>query len=192
MKTLMDKDGLYIPISTIPVIDRKRDAAVESAVEKAIRLAAHIEKKKAEIATIVEQFMNAAFESHGITIITPKGNTTLMNFSQTRKVVITSPEVIAFNEQLQIAIQAIKECLQEWITDGRDELKALLREILNVDKQGKINRSLVFRLRKIESTDERWKKAQKILDGSIEVVGVKRYVRYYQKNERGNWVYIEI
>lgn len=192
MKTLTNKDGLPVPLSTIPLIDRKRDKAVDAAVKRARQLAAQIEKKKAEIAAIIDEFMKEAFESHGITMITQKGNTTLMNYSQTMKVVITSPEVIAFNEQLQIAIQAIKECLQEWITDGRDELKALLREVLNVDKQGKINRSLVFRLRKIESTDERWQKAQKILDGSIEVVGVKRYVRYYERNDRGNWVYIEI
>jgi hypothetical protein len=192
MKTILDKDGLEIPISTLSSIDRKRTAAVEAAVKRAKRLAARIEKDRADIAKIVDQFIEEAFASHGITFVTQKGNTTLLNFSQTRKVVITSPEVISFNEQLQVAIQAIKECLQEWITDGRDELKALFREILNVDKQGKINRALIFRLRKIESADERWQKAKKILDNSFEVVGVKRYVRYYEKNGKGNWVYIDI
>ena len=65
--------------------------------------------------------------------------------------------------------------------DARAELRGLVTDAFNTDKEGKINRALIFLLLRRESDDPRWKRGQDAIRDAMRVVGSKTYVRCYQR-----------
>jgi hypothetical protein len=62
-----------------------------------------------------------------------------LSFDGSLKIQRNIAEHIVFDERLQAAKQLIDECLKEWTTDGRDEIKAIINQAFNVDKKGEIS-----------------------------------------------------
>ncbi|MCZ4259210.1 DUF3164 family protein, partial [Sulfitobacter sp. G21635-S1] len=65
--------------------------------------------------------------------------------------------------------------------DARAELRGLVTDAFNTDKEGKINSALIFLLLRRESDDLRWKRGQDAIRDAMRVVGSKTYVRCYQR-----------
>ena len=57
----------------------------------------------------------------------------------------------------------------------------LITEAFNADKEGKINTGRVLALRRLDIKDERWQSAMTAIGESLQVVGSKEYVRFYQR-----------
>ena len=189
---MLDERGNEVPLGTISSIDLKRHETVSKLLTQAITLQEHIQKQKKSLLATIERFLTTAYEKNGLKYEGKKGNFTLFSFDQQLKVVFSVPEDVQFTEELQVALQAMRDCIKDWVADGKDELQFLLQDLMNVDRQGRINRYLVIRLLKIKSNDVRWQKAQRIIQDSMQVVKKRRYFRFYQKDERGNWNHINL
>ena len=191
-KTLVNERGDEVPLSTIAAHEIKRHEIVMKLIKQSTALQEHTQKQKKSIFSQIERFLTACYENNGIRYEGKKGNFTLFSYDQQYKIVFSTPEDLMFTEELQVALKAMRECVQDWIADGRDELRTLLQDLMNVDRQGRINRYQVIRFFKIESQDPRWQKAQRLIKASMKVVKNKNYLRFYQKDERGNWNHLTL
>ena len=94
---------------------------------------------------------------------------------------IAIAERVQFDERLQAAKQLIDECITEWSQSSRDEIKLLVQDAFQTDKEGKINTGRVLALRRINIADAKWQTAMKAIGESLQVIGSKEYVRFYER-----------
>ena len=99
---------------------------------------------------------------------------------------------LQFNEKLQIAKQLIDECIKEWATGARPELRALIDNAFAVDKQGNISTARVLGLRRLDISDPKWLKAMQAITDSVQVVSSKTYMRFYERQKDGSYKQIPL
>ncbi len=86
-----------------------------------------------------------------------------------------------FDERLQAAKQLIDECIQTWTEGSSDEIKALINDAFQVNKEGKINTARVLGLKRLNINDEKWLRAMQAIADSVQVAGSKPYIRIYER-----------
>ncbi|MFA5248859.1 MAG: DUF3164 family protein, partial [Patescibacteria group bacterium] len=136
----------------------------------------------------VNAFVELSLEKYGVEWGGNKGNISLLSFDGMYRVQVAISEYLTFDERLQAAKKLIDECITKWTEGSRSELKALINNAFQVEKQGKINTGRILGLRRLEITDPTWEKAMQAISDSLQVVGSKTYIRVYQRQEPdGRW-----
>ncbi len=112
-----------------------------------------------------------------------KGNKTLTTYEGLFKVQVQVADRITFGAERQVAkALLLDERLNEWSSDARPELKAIVTRAFNTDKEGQINRAEIFTLLRLEIDDPRWKDAMRAIRDAIRVEGTQTYVRAYRRD----------
>ena len=173
--------GHLVPVEMIKPIDLERDKLVKELVAAARGLNKTIAQFKADAFGDIAAFVQLSAEQYGAVIGGTKGNVTLMSFDGRFKVQRAVSETLAFDERLQAAKALIDECIHEWAKGSLPEIKALVNDAFQVDKQGSINTGRVLGLRRMDISDERWQRAMQAISEAVQVVGSKSYVRVYER-----------
>lgn len=181
-------DGTLVPIKTIKPIDLERNDLVIDVAVRAKALSEVIGAFKAEIFADIAAFVQLSAEQYGVKIGGNKGNITLMSFDGRYKIVRAIAESITFGEQLQAAKALIDECIRDWSTDINDNIRVLVNDAFQVDKQGNISIARVLGLRRLNINDEKWLRAMQAISDAVQVVGSKSYIRVYEREgDTENW-----
>lgn len=175
--------GDLVAESNIKEVDILRDETVNELAAKAKDVSALVAKFKGEAMGEVEAFVETSAEKYDAKLGGKKGNVTLYSFDGQYKVVRQIAEHITFDERLQAAKALIDECLREWTAEGRDEVKTIINDAFRVDQEGKINVGRILGLRRLDISDERWGKAMTAIGDSLQVVGSKPYIRFYERQK---------
>jgi hypothetical protein len=88
---------------------------------------------------------------------------------------------LAFDERLQAAKALIDACIKDWTQGSRSEIKALIDNAFQVDKEGKISTGRVLGLRRLDIKDQQWQSAMQAISDSVQVLGSKPYIRIYER-----------
>lgn len=176
-----DAKGCLIPESLIKPIDLQRDQLVRELADKAKALSRDIAAFKTGAISDIDAFVQLSAEQYNVKLGGAKGNLTLYSFDGGYKVIIAQAERMQFDERLQAAKQLIDECITDWSQGSRDEIKVLVQAAFQTDKEGKINTGRVLALRRLEIRDEKWQTAMTAIGESLQVVGSKEYVRFYER-----------
>ena len=179
--------GGYDPVSAIKPIDLARDDLVKDIVKKSEEMSRAIADMKKEFFDDVKAFLDLSAEKYNVTLGGKKGNLTLVSYDGSYKVLVAVNESIQFDERLLAAKELIDECIQEWSKDSREELRALVNDAFYVGKSGKLNSNRILGLRRLNITDEKWKKAMDAISDSVQIVGSKEYIRIYRRNSAGDY-----
>jgi len=121
-----------------------------------------------------------------------KGNITLTTYDGRHRLVVSISDRITFDERLQVARDLIGDCIEKWSQGSRNEIRILVQDAFQVDKAGKINTARVLGLRRLEIADPDWQKAMEAISDSIQVSGSKQYLRFYERDEQGQYVQIPL
>ena len=62
-----------------------------------------------------------------------------------------------------------------------------MNDAFQVDKEGLINTSRVLSLRRLNIKDEDWEKAMEAISDSIQVASTKPYIRFYERDQTGDY-----
>lgn len=176
-----DAQGRLVPESMIAPIDRTRDELVIELLKKAIATKQVLTAFKEQAMRDAEAFVTLSAEQYDVKLGGKKGNITLHSFDGHYKVQIAVAENIQFDERLQAAKALIDGCINEWAQNSRDEIKVLVQDAFQTDKEGKISTGRVLGLRRLNITDDKWQRAMKAIGESVQVVGSKEYIRFYQR-----------
>lgn len=175
--------GHLIPIETIKPIDIARDELVQEIVGKAKTLNGQIREFKSQAFADIAAFVQLSAEQYQAKLGGQKGNVTLLSFDGKYKVVRAIAEHIQFDERLQAAKALIDDCITDWSQGSRPEIRVLVNDAFQVDKEGNINTGRVLGLRRLEIGDDRWRQAMAAIGEAVQVVGSKSYVRVYERDD---------
>ncbi|WP_175872026.1 DUF3164 family protein [Burkholderia sp. BCC0397] len=176
-----DARGRLVPEALVKPVDQLRDQTIMALVTDAKKLQRLMGEYKARAFADIAAFVEASNEQYGVKIGGTKGNITLVSYDGRYKVVRQIAERIQFGEQLQAAKELIDQCIVEWSQGSNDNLKVLVNEAFQVDKEGNVNTGRVLALRRYDIKDAKWKTAMEAISDSIRVTGSKPYVRLYER-----------
>lgn len=178
---MQDAKGRLIPISLIKPIDTARDELVSELIKEATAMREKLGQLKQKIFGDIGAFVDMSAEQYGVDVGGKKGNITLHTFDGKYKVQVAMTEKMQFDERLQAAKVMIDSCIHEWSKGSTDEIKVLVQDAFQTDQQGKINTGRVLALRRLDIKNETWVKAMQAIGESLQVVGSKQYVRFYER-----------
>lgn len=178
---MADAKGRLVPINMIPQIDIMRDTLVNELVVKAKGLRDAMAEFKDGAFSDVQAFVDLSLEQHGVKWGGSKGNVSLVSFDGKFKVIRAIQDSISFDEGLQAAKVLIDECIEKWTEGSRSEVRALINDAFQVDKEGKISTGRILSLRRLNIEDEVWERAMEALSGSIRIQCSKSYIRLYER-----------
>lgn len=176
-----DARGRLVPESMVKPIDQLRDQTVQRIVEDAKKLQKQMIDFKSRAFLDIAAFVEASHEQYGVKVGGSKGNITLVTFNGQYKIVRQIAEHIQFDERLQAAKELIDECIRRWTEGSNDNIKALIDEAFQVDKQGNISTGRILGLRRLAIDDPQWTTAMQAIVDSIRVTGSTSYVRVYER-----------
>lgn len=189
---MTDSQGREVPVSMVKDIDILRDQTVKAIMTKTFAMRDALKSFKQGIWSDIQEFLSLSSEQHGIIWGGKKGNITLTTYNGLYMLKIAVNDNLQFNEKLQIAKQLIDECIKEWATGARPELRALIDNAFAVDKQGNISTARVLGLRRLDISDPKWLKAMQAITDSVQVVSSKTYMRFYERQEDGSYKQIPL
>lgn len=174
--------GHLVPLEQVSAYDRTRDELVGDIVAGAKELQSEIQGFKLGALGDVTAFMELAMEEYGAKGPGQKGNLQLLSFDGKRRVQVAVADYLTFDERLQAAKALVDECLTEWTEDARPEVRALVNQAFEVDKEGNVSPAKVLPLLKLEISDERWQQAMQAIRDSLTVQYSKKYIRFYERS----------
>lgn len=178
---MQDAKGNLVPIEAIKPADRLEDEVVRKIMVFASSLSEQISRFRGHTMTDLGEFDALLQQEYNATKGGPKGNRTYQTFDGLKKVTIQIADFVDFGPQLQVAKRLLDECLTEWAADSRPEIRAVITRAFNTDKEGKVNRSEIFMLLRLDIEDSRWQEAMRAIREAMRITGSKEYVRFYER-----------
>lgn len=182
-----DARGNLVPISKISERDLLCDEIVRDIVADARLQAEELRHFKMKAMGDVETFVALSSEKYGHEIGGIKGNVTLRSFDGKYKIQRTMADQLLFDERLMIAKNLIGNCIKRWEQGANDNLRAIVNQAFEVDREGKVNTARVLALRRLEIKDQEWQQAMQAISDSIEVADTKPYLRIYERQADGSY-----
>lgn len=178
---MADAQGRLTPVDLVKPQDQLMDELVRKIVAYGQDLSDQISRFKEHCFADVAGFLAVLEQEYGQTRGGKKGNLTLTSYDGCLKVSVQVADNIEFGPELQIAKELLDECLTEWSSDARPELRAIVTRAFNTDKPGQVNRSEIFMLLRLDIEDSRWQRAMTAIRDAMRVVGSKAYVRLHKR-----------
>jgi hypothetical protein len=189
---MTDSQGRQVPAEMVKDIDKKRDETVLRIAEEAVKMRSLLTEFKEKIRDEIYSFAEMSAAKYGVKWGGKKGNISLTSYDGRFKLVVSMNDTITFDERLQVARELIGKCLKKWSTGSRQEIKVLVNDAFQVDKQGKISTARVLGLRRLDITDADWQKAMTAIGDSLKVTGTKQYLRIYERDANGEYQIIPL
>ncbi|RXS92950.1 DUF3164 family protein [Acinetobacter junii] len=187
-----DMRGRLIPDSQVKAIDIERSDLVERLIERAKQEQLRLREFKELAFGDIAAFIQLSAEQYEVVLGGTKGNVTLYSFDGRYKIVRQCQDYIRFDERLQAAKALIDECIQSWSSDSNINLKTLVLDAFQVDKEGKISTGRVLGLRRHNIDDPKWLQAMKAISDSIIVTDSKDYIRFYERDAENKYQAISL
>lgn len=176
-----DAKGKLVPVELIKPADKLEDETVRKIHAYASDLSEQIARFKGHTFEDLGSFEALLEQEYETKKGGKKGNKTFMTFDGLKKVSVQVSDFIDFGPQLHIAKELIDECLNEWASDSRPEIRAIVTRAFNTDKEGQINRAEIFMLMRLDIDDPRWQRAVVAIRDAMRVVGSKTYIRFHER-----------
>ncbi len=188
-----DGKGNLVAEANIKEIDKLRDELVLKVVQRGKEMADRVAEFKQQALREILAFCDLSSMEYGAPLGGTKGNVTLHSFDGQYKLLKAIDDRLQFDERLNTAKTLIDECIEEWTRDSNVNIKAIVNQAFEVNKQGEISTSRVLGLRRINIDDERWARAMDAIADSVTVIGSKTYIRLYERDdESGKYRQISI
>lgn len=178
---LRDAQGRLVPEAMVAPIDKLRDQTVARLVDRAKRLSDEMAAFKRLAFQDIAAFLAISAEQYDVQLGGAKGNVTLRSYDGRYRIERQVQDTLVFDERLMAAKALIDECITEWASDARDEIKVLVNDAFQVDKAGNVNTGRVLGLRRLAIKGEKWQRAMQAIGDSLSVVGSRSYVRVYER-----------
>ena len=176
-----DAEGRLVPEELIKEIDKCRHELVLDLAIQAQNMSQAMAKFKAAAFADIYAFTDLSMEKYGVQHGGKKGNLTLYSYDGRYKVQVAIAEHMVFDERLQAAKALIDECILEWSQGSRAEIQVLVQDAFQTNQAGKINTGRVLSLSRLDIKDDKWQQAMTAINDSLQVVGSKSYVRFYER-----------
>lgn len=173
--------GELLALSAVKPEHIEEDELVRRLSAKAAHANAILTALRAEIFDEVTAFRSLLAEKYGVKRRGKKGNITLMTVDNVFRLNISVSDTMSFGPELEVAKEVIDGLIRQWAEGSSKNIRALVDQAFQVDKQGKLNTDRILGLRRLQIEDEtgEWEKAMNIISDSIRTISSKEYARFY-------------
>jgi len=176
-----DAKGALVPLTAIKPERLAEDALVKELTAAAAELSRALAAFRARAMDDVAALQDLVSEKYGATLGGRKGNVTLTSFDGSLRVRVAISETLTFGPELTAAKALIDGCITRWSEGSTAQIKALVDQAFQVNKQGRIDTQRVLGLRSLDmGGDEDWARAMDAISDAIRVSGSKTYVRFHR------------
>lgn len=191
----IDHQGSYVRDEMVKEKDKLEDQTVRKIIKFARDLSNQISRFRAHTMADLAALDQLIAEQYGFVKKgnRGKGNRTYSTFDGNMRVVVQVAEFMYFGSELQTAKGLIDECLIEWAADSRAEIQTIITRAFNTDQEGKVSRTEVLKLLRLNIKDERWARAMDAIRDAQRPRSSKEYVRFSVREHReAEWVTITV
>lgn len=189
---MKDRKGRLVPVDQVSDYDLAMDSFVREQVALATAKSAELGDFKSRAFDECYAWLDLVAEKFGRTRGGAKGNVTFSTFDGSEQISIRVQDSLTFGPELQIAKDLIDECVTEWSEGANINLRAIISDAFQVDKEGQLSLSRILSLRRVKIQDERWLKAMEAISESLQVAVSKTYINFRKKNQDGKLIYIPL
>lgn len=176
-----DGKGGWIPVDLVKAQHLLEDEVVRKIVGFAMTLSEQVSRFAQHTFDDIGAFEALLMQEYGAKVGGKKGNKTLTSQDGLFMVKVQIADHMMFGPELQVAKALVDECLNEWAEGARDEIRTLVTQAFDTDKEGQVNRTQIHMLRRLQITDPRWVRAMDAIGDAMRTVGSKTYVRCYRR-----------
>ncbi|PZO64582.1 MAG: sulfate transporter [Paracoccus denitrificans] len=185
---MMDGVGKLTAIESIPAQKKLRDELVRKEFGFALAISDQISRFRAHVINNLEGFDALMAQEYGVKVGGEKGNRTYTSYDGLWRIEVKVQPRIAFGPEMGAAKALFDECMREWSEDTPAELRSIVTNAFDVDREGAINRTNVHILLNVDSADERFQEGQRALRDAMYVISSKEYVRFSRRaSHRDKW-----
>jgi hypothetical protein len=191
----IDHQGSLIRDEMVKPKDKLEDQMVRKMMKYARDLAAQMVRFKGHSTADVNTLDALVAEQYGYVKRgnKGKGNRTYMTYDGLMRVTVQVAEFMDFGPELQVAKGLVDECLNEWSADSRPEIQTIVTQAFNTDQEGKVNRTEILKLLRLDIKDERWRRAMDAIRDAQRPRSAKEYIRFAtRKSREAPWVTITL
>ncbi|ECS6408012.1 DUF3164 family protein [Citrobacter portucalensis] len=189
---MKDRKGRLVPINQVSDYDLAMDSFVREQVAAAKVKSADLSDFKQRAFDECYAWLDLVAEKYGRTRGGAKGNVTFSSFDGSEQITIRVQETLTFGPELQIAKELFDECVTEWSQGANDNLRAIISDAFQVDKEGQLNTGRILSLRRVKIQDERWNRAMEAISESLQVAMSKTYINFREKDKGGKLINIPL
>lgn len=192
-----DAKGNRVRLSNIKPEDQMKDAVTRDLVDRAKTLQAAMMAFKGYAFSEILTAKELIFEKYGATVGGAGGNISLKSFDGHQEVVVQVAKLISFGPEIQAAKALIDECIEDWAEGANDNIRTLVEDAFQVNREGRIDTGRVLGLRRLNmkgadgETDARWTRAMDAIADAVREDGTKAYIRFYDRTDGGGAVSLD-
>lgn len=185
--------GHLVPVANVAELDKLRDETVRKLVGQAERTGVLVAEFRARAEADVAAFAELSAQEFGAEIGGEKGNVTLTSYDGSMKVVRARADRITFTEAVRVTRELCFKCIEKWSEGVNANLATCVRRSFETDKNGHLSAAKILSLRSYEIKDDPdWDAAMRALDGAIQVIGSRQYVRFYRRGPDGKYAQVGV
>jgi hypothetical protein len=171
-KTYMsDAKGALLPLEIIKPQHALEDQMVRQQFGWFLALVEQASRFRGHLFSDLGEFDALLAEKYGVEKGGVKGNRTYSTVDDCYRISIRVRDSLDFGPELQAAKALIDDCLRDWSEDAAAPLRVIVNGAFNVDKEGLINKSEIFKLLRHDIQDPKWLQAMEALRDAIRVTG---------------------
>ncbi|MFT8944399.1 MULTISPECIES: DUF3164 family protein [Acetobacter] len=178
---MQDSRGRLVPEANVRPSDKLQDELVRRLHREAEPVRQFMMDFKRLCFAEIHAFLDLVAEQYSTKLGSDKGNVTLTSYDGTLRVTVAVGNVISFGPEIQAAQTLIHGCLNRWSEGANANLKAVVLDAFDVDKQGSMNVGKILALRRLEIDDEEWQRGMQAISDSVRVDVTKDYVRLHRR-----------
>ena len=176
---LTDAKGRLVPKAQIKPEHLMEDDFVKNVLQKVSKHQDEMIALKTGIIDDLFAFIDLVNEKFGYRRGGKKGNVSLTSYDGCKKIVYSISDTIDFGVELQAAKGLIEEYLDDVFkhvseSEEINELRSLVNFAFQVDKNGKVNRDAILRLRKRSISHPKWTEAVKAINDTAFTIEASR------------------
>lgn len=179
---MQDAKGALVPVELIKPQHLLEDETTRKILGYALALSDQVSRFKEHTFEDLGAFDAILDQQYGVTKGGKKGNRTYQTYDGLMKVEVRVADLMDFGPELQTGKVLLDECLNDWSSDARPEVRALITKTFNTDKEGQVNRALLFVMLSLDVEDPRWNRAMDAFREAIRIVGSKTYYRIQMRD----------
>lgn len=176
---MQDAQGALIPLAKVKPEHKLEDEVVRRLSFGAMSLRDALAAFRETVLNEAWAFRDLVLEKYEARKGGAKGNMTLRSYDGTLELQVSVSDSLSFGPELDAAKALIDACVERWSVGSNDNMRVLINHAFQVNKAGRIDTGRVLGLRKLDITDDNWKRAMEAISDAVRVTSSKTYVRFY-------------
>lgn len=188
-----DGKGGLSPVEMVKPQHLLEDEMVRKVMGFLVGASEQIGRLKAHTIEDIDSFVAMLQQEYEVQPGGKKGNMTFHSHDGLYKIEVRINDFVDFGPELQVAKDLVDECLNEWSSNARPEIRAIVTNAFHTEQAGKVNRSELIKLTRLPIDDPRWQRGMMAIRDAQRVIGTKQYVRGYRRETfDGAWQAVSI